>query len=543
MSKHTPLMDERLIAMTKKRLLYLTLIIATLTIGVVIGTIVSGGVKAGEQKAQALVIPDPVSLSNAFSQIAANVAPAVVNINTEAAPENTTVRRGDRNNNPNTPNTPNTPNNRNRNPREFDPFDFFNFFGGPDAPDRSERVRNLGTGFIVDKAGFILTNHHVVDKATKIMVRLEDKSEFQAKLIGSDADTDLAVVKIEAGRDLPVLKLGNSDSVKVGDWVLAIGSPFSLDHTVTHGIISAKGRTEIGGASNDYQSFVQTDAAINPGNSGGPLVNMTGEVIGINTAIISETRQSAGLGFALPSNTAIKVYNQLVQSGKVTRGGIGIQYSANPTQDASLCRALGLKAECGVVVEYVAPGGAEAKAGIHAGDVITEIEGAKISTGSALLDVVANSPIGRTIHVKVNRDGKEQTIPIVIGDRQEVIGERASNNSPDNNDQGDGSQSKLGIRVQAITSDMVRQLRLNSSDGAYVSSVDQDSAAEEAGIMRGMIITRVIAGSERFEVRTVDDFKRAERAMRSGQDVALMVLQRNANTNEWRSSFVAVTIP
>src|SRR5438876_4850161 len=532
--------------MTKKRLLYLTLIIATLTIGVVIGTIVSGGVKAGEQKAQALVIPDPVSLSNAFSQIAANVAPAVVNINTEAAPENTTVRRGDRNNSPNSPNSPNNPNNpnnRNRNPREFDPFDFFNFFGGPDAPDRSERVRNLGTGFIVDKAGYILTNHHVVDKATKIMVRLEDKSEFQAKLIGSDADTDLAVVKIEAGRDLPVLKLGNSDSVKVGDWVLAIGSPFSLDHTVTHGIISAKGRTEIGGARNDFQSICQTDAEINPGNSGGPLVNMTGEVIGINTAIISETRQSAGLGFALPSNTAIKVYNQLVQSGKVTRGGIGIQYSANPTQDASLCRALGLKAECGVVVQYVVPGGPAAKAGIRAGDVITEIDGAKISTGSALLDVVANSPIGRTIHVKVNRDGKEQTIPIVIGDRQEVIGERASNNNPDNNDQGDGSQSKLGIRVQAITSDMVRQLRLSSSDGVYVSSVDQDSAAEDGGIMRGMIITRVIAGSERFEVRNVDDFKRAERAMRSGQDIALMVLQRNANTNEWRSSFVAVTIP
>src|SRR5438445_1276344 len=378
--------------MTKKRLLYLTLIIATLTIGVVIGTIVSGGVKAGEQKAQALVIPDPVSLSNAFSQIAANVAPAVVNINTEAAPENTTVRRGDRNNNPNTPNSPNSPNspnnpnNRNRNPREFDPFDFFNFFGGPDAPDRSERVRNLGTGFIVDKAGFILTNHHVVDKATKIMVRLEDKSEFQAKLIGSDADTDLAVVKIEAGRDLPVLKLGNSDSVKVGDWVLAIGSPFSLDHTVTHGIISAKGRTEIGGARNDFQSFLQTDAAINPGNSGGPLVNMTGEVIGINTAIISETRQSAGLGFALPSNAAVKVYNQLVASGKVTRGGIGIIY--NGEQAPALCRAMGLKPDCGVIVQEVSPSGPAAKAGLRSGDVITEIDGTKITNGASLLDVV-----------------------------------------------------------------------------------------------------------------------------------------------------------
>ena len=520
--------------MTKKRLLYLTLIIATLTIGVVIGTIVSGGVKAGEQKAAALAIPDPVSLSNAFSQIAANVSPAVVNINTEAAPESPVRNRNDRNENPN---------NRNRNPCEFDPFDFFNFFGGPDAPDRNEKVRNLGTGFIVDKAGYIVTNHHVVDKATKIMVRLEDKSEYQAKLVGSDDETDLAVVKIEAGRDLPVVKMGNSEAVKVGDWVLAVGSPFSLDHTVTHGIISAKGRTDIGGARNDFQSFLQTDAAINPGNSGGPLVDMTGEVIGINTAIISETRQSAGLGFALPSNTAVKVYNQLVQGGKVTRGGIGIQYSANPTQDASLCRALGLKADCGVVVQYVVPGGPAAKSGIRAGDVITDIDNSKITSGSTLLDVVANSPIGRTIRVKINRDGKEQTIPIVIGDRQEVIGERASNNAPDNNDQSEASQSKLGVHVQAISSDMVRQLRLSSSDGAYVASVDQDSPAEEAGIMRGTIITRVIAGNERFDVRNVEDFKRAERVMKSGQDIALMVLQRNPNTNEWRSGFVAVSIP
>jgi len=526
--------------MTKKRLLYLTLIVATLTIGVVIGTIVSGGVKAGEQqKAQTLVIPDPVSLSNAFSQIAANVDPAVVNINTEAAPENPVRNRGGNDRNPD------RKGNRNPNQREFDPFDFFNFFGGPDAPDRAEKVRNLGTGFIVDKAGYIVTNHHVVDKATKIMVRLEDKSEFQGKLIGSDDETDLAVIKIEAGHDLPVVKMGNSDAVKVGDWVLAVGSPFSLDHTVTHGIISAKGRTDIGGSRNDFQSFLQTDAAINPGNSGGPLVNMIGEVIGINTAIISETRQSAGLGFALPSNTAVKVYNQLVQGGKVTRGGIGIQYASNPTQDASLCRALGLKSDCGVVVQYVVPGGPAAKAGLRAGDVIMDIDNSKVTSGSSLLDIVANSPIGRTIRVKVNRDGKEQTIPIVIGDRQEVIGERASNSGPenDNNDQGDTSQSKLGIRVQPLTSDMVRQLRLNSSDGVYVASVDQDSPAEEAGIMRGTIITRVIAGNERFDVRNVEDFRRAEKAMKGGQDVALMVLQRNPNTNEWRSGFVAVTIP
>src|SRR5437016_5035254 len=190
-------MDERLRAMTKKRLLYLTLIIATLTIGVVIGTIVSGGVKAGEQqKSQTLVIPDPVSLSNAFSQIAANLAPAVVNISTQSAPETPVRNRNDRGN-------------RNQDPRQFDPFDFFNFFGNPDQPDRNEKVQSLGTGFIVDKAGYIVTNRHVVDKATKITVRLEDKGDYTAKVIGSDDETDLAVVKIDVGRDLPVAKFGN----------------------------------------------------------------------------------------------------------------------------------------------------------------------------------------------------------------------------------------------------------------------------------------------------------------------------------------------
>src|SRR5881296_3190342 len=485
------------------RLAYTLTILATLAIGILIGTIVSRGVKGQESKkgsdATPLSVPTPKELSNQFSQISKQLEPSVVNINTESTIKTQRRRRG-----------PAGPEGEDQNP--FDDF-FDRFFGGPGGGNSgSIRERSLGSGVLVDPKGYIVTNRHVVEKADRIRVKLQDDPPgvlHDAKVIGTDQETDLAVIRIESSKPFPVAKLGNSDGMQVGDWVLAVGSPFGLQETVTAGIVSAKGRNIV--PNRQFQSFLQTDAAINPGNSGGPLVNMTGEVIGINTAIISETRQSAGLGFALPSNTAIKVYNQLVQSGKVTRGGIGIQYSANPTQDASLCRALGLKAECGVVVQYVVPGGPAAKAGIRAGDVITEIDGAKISTGSALLDVVANSPIGRTIRVKVNRDGKEQTIPIVIGDRQEVIGERTSNNSPDSNDQSEGSQSKLGIRVQGITSDMVRQLRLNSSDGAYVSSVDQDSAAEDAGIMRGMIITRVIAGNERFEIRNVDDFKRAER--------------------------------
>jgi serine protease Do len=515
--------------MTKKRLLYLTLIIATLTIGVVIGTIVSGGVKAGEQKAQTLVIPDPVSLSNAFAQIASSLAPSVVNISTEAAPENQTRARGDRN--------------RNQDPRQFDPFDFFNFFGNPDLPDRNEKVRSLGTGFVVDKAGFIVTNHHVVDKATKITVRLEDKSEYQAKVIGSDEETDLAVVKIEAGRDLPVAKVGNSDAVKVGDWVLAIGSPFTLDHTVTHGIISAKGRDSLpGGGTRPFQSFLQTDAAINPGNSGGPLVSMAGEVIGINTAIISDTRQSAGLGFALPSNTAVKVYNQLVQSGKVTRGGIGISYKVE--QNSALCRAMGLKSDCGVVVEAVTPGLPAAKAGIREGDVITEIDGTPITNTAVLLDAIANTPVGKTIRVKVNRDGRETTIPVTVADRTEILqanGER--DNGPGRNDQGgEGTPARLGIRIQDITPDMVRQLRLPSQDGVYVSAVDADSAAEDAGITRGTIITRLIAGNQRFDIKNVDDFRRIEKNLKSGQEIAFGVLQQQRG-GQYRSGFVPLTIP
>jgi len=526
--------------MTKKRLLYLTLIAATLTIGVVIGTIVSGGVKA-EQKAQALVIPDPVSLSNAFSQIAANLDPAVVNISTESAPENPIAING-RNRNNRNPQVP----------RQLDPFgDLFDFFGAPDQPDPNQKVRSLGTGFIVDKAGYILTNHHVVDKATKITVRLDDKSEYTAKVIGSDEPTDLAVIKIDVGRDLPLAKMGNSDAVKVGDWVLAIGSPFSLDHTVTAGIISAKGRTQLPGSNNpnaDFQSFLQTDAAINPGNSGGPLVNMAGEVIGINTAIISETRQSAGLGFALPSNAAVKVYNQLIQGGKVTRGGIGITYLNEPGQSTKTCHALGLKPECGVVIQTVTKGGPAEKSGLREDDVITEIDGVGTPTGAALLDVVANSPVGKTIRIKINREGKDLTIPVTIVDRNEINTQVASNaggggrGNGNGNDQGESSASKLGIRVQAITSDMARQLHLSSSDGVFVASVDQDSAAEDAGIQRGTIITRVIAGVERFDIHNVEDFRRAERVLKSGTDVAFRVLTPN-RAGEYQSGLLAITIP
>jgi len=508
--------------MNKRRLLYLTLIVATLTIGVVIGTIVSGGAKAGEQKPAPLIIPDPVSLSNAFSQIAAQLGPAVVNITTESVIEAPTRGRGGRGG---------------RQPQPNDPFGFFDFFGG--NPDVPEKASGVGSGVIVDKAGYILTNQHVIDKATKIMVRLEDKSEYPGKVIGSDTETDLAVVKIDVGRDLLIAKMGNSDPVKVGDWVLAIGSPFNQDHTVTAGIVSAKGRENIGGGpSQQFQSFIQTDAAINPGNSGGPLVNMAGEVIGINTAILSETRSFAGLGFALPSNTAIKVYNQLVQNGKVTRGGIGVSY----VEDPQLMKALGLKSGDGVVIQDVPAGKPAAKAGLRPGDVILSIDGQRTPSGSALLDIIANEAIGKTVQVKVNRDGKEMNFPVTVTDRANVVTDETAGAIRPRGGDAQGAEASLGLHVAPMTGDQARRLGV-SADGVLVTSVDRGSVAEESGIGPDWIILRVIAGSQRVDVHNMDDFRNAEKLLKSGSSVAFMVLRPDSRTNGYSTNIIPIQIP
>ena len=313
-----------------KRWAYTFTVLATLTVGILVGTIVSSGVKGKEgQKssdATPLTIPSPQQLSNQFSQIAKQLEPSVVNINTESTIKSPQRRRirppqggqddqggGDDDNG-------------------FQDF-FDRFFGGQGGDGANIRQRSLGSGVIVDSKGYILTNRHVVEKADRIRVKLQDEAPatpgHEAKVIGMDQETDLAVIKIEADRALPVAKLGNSDGMEVGDWVLAIGSPFGLQETVTAGIVSAKGRNIV--PNRQFQSFIQTDAAINPGNSGGPLVNMAGEVIGINTAILTETSSYAGVGFAMPSNTVAQVYNQLIgPEHRVSRGSIGIEFAAQP---------------------------------------------------------------------------------------------------------------------------------------------------------------------------------------------------------------------
>jgi serine protease Do len=501
--------------MNNKRLLFLGMVALTLGIGVIIGTIVSGGVKATfEQKAAAIAIPDPVSLSNAFSQIAAQLDPAVVKIGVtiQRSPRNQGGRRQQA---PQIPGFPGLP-------PEF--FDF------PAPEDRGGT--GTGTGFIVDKAGFIMTNHHVVDRASEITVELADRTTHMATVVGSDEATDLAVIKIDAGRDLPMAKFGNSDAVKVGDWVLAIGSPFGFDHTVTTGIISAKGRDnslpQFGADQNirGLQRFLQTDAAINPGNSGGPLVNMAAEVIGVNTAIVSETNAFSGLGFALPSNTALKVYNQLTQHGKVTRGSIGITFES--VRDQTKLDAYGLKGPEAVIIGDVLQGSPAEKAGLQKRDVITEIDGKKIANGSELQDYIVDRPVGATVKLGILREGKAQTASVTIGDRNDLFTEaptptvrRSTPNGP-RGEAGTGTSSHLGITVEAISAQQRRQLNLQGG-GVMITEVAPNSVADRAGLREDVIVTGFVMGARSTPINTVQEFNALDARLRSGTSLLLTV--------------------
>src|ERR1035438_776455 len=354
--------------MKAHRWAYTLSVLATLSVGILIGTVISYGVKGKEgQKSDAspLTLPSPQQMSNTFSQIAKQLEPSVVNINTESTIKNVHRRRG-------------------QNPDDDDSGgggmdDFFNhFFGGPGGQagpggpgDGAVRERSLGSGVIVDPKGYIVTNRHVVEKADRIRVKLQDDPPtvlHDAKVIGMDQETDLAVIKIEVDHPLPAAKLGNSDSMEVGDWVLAVGSPFGLQETVTAGIVSATGRNIV--PQHQFQSFIQTDAAINPGNSGGPLVNMAGEVIGINTAILTDTNSYAGVGFALPSNTIVSVYNQLIgPDHRVARGSIGIEF--NSQENPAIARVYGVQS--GVTISSVVAGSPAEKAELKIGDTIIDV--------------------------------------------------------------------------------------------------------------------------------------------------------------------------
>ncbi len=504
----------------QRKFLASLMVVATLGIGIVLGTLVSGRVQALPQLRDVsspapLAVPSPVQLSSTFAMIADQVEPAVVNISTTQVIE----RRQ-------------TP--RRRTPGQQDPFqDFFDRFFDFQQPQGPTAERSLGSGVIVDRSGYILTNNHVVEQATKIQVKLHgDPTRYNARVIGTDGETDLAVIKIDVNHPLPVARLGNSDAVRPGEWVLAFGSPFGLEATVTAGIVSAKDR---GGVGQQFQRFIQTDAAINPGNSGGPLVNMSGEVIGINTAIYTQSRGFDGVGFALPSTTAINVYNQLVKSGKVTRGSIGISFQEDRSANPVLLQELG--AQHGIVVEDVRSGSPADKAGLKVGDVITEVNGRPVRTGSDLVDPIAATPVGDKIRVAYIRERKRFEASLTVEDRSKIFPEITAREAGEEEQGGEAAGERLGLRVESITPEMARRWGLESH-GVIVVEVTPASFADDVQFAQGDIIAEI----NREAINDVADFRRVTSELKAGQNVVFRVLRRAPN-NRFLTVFLAGVLP
>ena len=400
-----------------------------------------------------------------------------------------------------------------------------------------------GSGVIVNSAGLILTNAHVVRRANKIRVKLWDSSETDAKIVGIDLQTDLAVVKIESSKTLPIARMGDSDKLNVGDWVLAIGSPFGLEQTVTAGIISAKDRvTDAGG--NPFQQFLQTDAAINPGNSGGPLVNMFGEVIGINTQIATNTGAYNGIGFALPSSTAVDVYNQLVNDGRVRRGFLGINPQEVTPQIARLNK---IPDGQGVLVRELTGAGSPASlAGLMSGDIITTINGQRVKTVRELIRKIASLPVGSIASIEYVRAGERRTANVKLEERKDdnddrvntrpiPIDPRSPRRTPDKqNENPDDStpaprqdakprvKSGLGIAVRTLTPEMAKTLGLDGAKGAFVTSVELGSIADE----NGMTADDLILDINNHAIANQEEFVRATRDLKSGDDVVIKVLRK-----------------
>jgi len=371
-----------------------------------------------------------------------------------------------------------------------------------------------------------LTNNHVIKEADKVTVMLGENKKYPAKIIGTDPSTDLAVIKIDAV-NLPAVTLGNSDDVRIGQWVIAVGNPFELLHTVTAGIVSAKGRSTVG-LNLAYQDFIQTDASINPGNSGGALADLDGNVIGINTAISTPSGGSVGIGFAIPINMAKQVLDELVSQGKVTRG-----YLALTPQDIdeSMAKAWKLKSTEGALVGEVNKNGPADKAGIQRGDIITNFNGRKILNSTQLRQTVAQADPGTTAKISLLRDGREMPISVVLGERPKDPGER---DEPEEDAPEETSGEKLGLATQTLTPEMAQQLGYRNDDGVIISSVTSGSSAEEAGLRRGDLIKEV----NRTEVSTAPEFKRLISGLQSGDSAVLLINRRGQNT-----FYTAIQVP
>jgi Do/DeqQ family serine protease len=445
-------------------------------------------------------VPSPVpsnllAAQNSYAEVVNQVAPAVVTIRSERR-----VRAAE------------------QFPFIDDPF-FRDFFGDRfrnSQPRNQERLqRGLGSGVIVSADGYIVTNHHVIDGAEEIKVELNDNRSFAAKVIGSDPPSDLAVLKIEA-KGLPVLSLGDSDRVRVGDIVLAVGNPLGVGQTVTMGIISAKGR-QTGLSDGSFEDFLQTDAPINQGNSGGALVNTKGELIGINSQILSPSGGNIGLGFAVPANMAKNAVDQLIKSGKVRRGMIGV--TIQPVT-SDLASSLGLSDARGALVSSVQAGSPAERAGIRRGDVIVALNGSPISDSNSLRNQVARTQPGTDVTLTISRDNREQQVRITLG---ELPAERMTASSDSSS--GGSDTGKLGIQVEPLTPALADRLNLRAgTQGLVVTAVDPVGPAAEAGIRENDVIEEV----NRLPVRSVADLQAA--IQRSGSKPSLLLINRGGNS-------------
>ena len=526
-------MKSLLQRLRSRRLASAFAVLATLSVVLVVGSYAAHGVRGQEQSnsstdATPLKVVNSTLPPNDFVRIAKQVGPAVVNINVQILPKQA---EGKKKQNPHLRAQP-----RQQAPDDEDDDDqgqtqngipdfFYKFFGGqmpgmPGGEEQNQGVQqSLGSGFIVDPKGYIITNNHVVDKADKIYVKLStDPAESQdlgrpARLIGTDKATDLAVIKIETSTPLPTVKMGNSDQAQVGDWVEAIGSPFALSQSVTAGIISAKNRTINPGQAGQFQHFIQTDAAINPGNSGGPLLNMNGEVIGVNTAIYTQSGGYQGLGFAMPSNTVVEVYNDLIgPTHKVVRGSIGITFQQGLSE--SVARVYG----SGVIVQNVTPGGPADKAGLKERDVITHIDGRAIKDGDDLVNDIANRRPGSSARITYLHDGKSQNTTVTIGDRDKVFADLNGQQPEQSSDnQGEVGETKLGIVVRPVSASIVSKIH---TEGMQIQSVRSGSFADLQGLEPGLVITRI----NRQPVGTRDQFNAVVGKLRQGDDVVFEII-------------------
>ncbi|MFQ5995884.1 MAG: DegQ family serine endoprotease [Acidiferrobacterales bacterium] len=474
--------------------------------GIVIGTIVSArmdwipvvhgntAVAASAGRLVALTVP-----SQNFADVVKAVTPAVVNISTTRVLKSAGMEE--------------------LGPRFDDPFfrrffgdEFFRRFGVP----RERRQSSLGSGVIVDPSGYIVTNNHVIANADEIKVVLRDKREFNGKVIGTDPKTDLAVIRID-GNDLPTVTWGNSDALEVGEYVLAIGNPFGLNQTVTMGIVSAVGRANVGIA--DYEDFIQTDAAINPGNSGGAMVNVSGELVGINTAIFSRSGGYMGIGFAVPSNMVRSVMDSLIEKGKVIRGWLGVSIQG---VTADLAKNFGLSDAKGALVSEVLSGSPASKAGIKSGDVIIGFDGKEVEDQTALRNIVARTPVGKRVKVRVIRDKRSKTINVLIGEQPKDL---ASVGEESEETQTEGDNTALaGLELRNLTPDIAGRLGLPpDTKGVVITDVDPESSAAQAGLRTGDLITEI----NREPVRDLDDYKRIIAKLGQDDDPLLLVRRRD----------------